>query len=111
MYSAIEPRTDTIAIEFCTAAEKLWNDEQGNGRDSILCMAAAEFLSLGYLGQGRDHSVLKYLNEACDIGIRLGLFTTESLGPAVPMIMEVDDENQEMRQRMYAAWGVFNFAA
>ncbi|CAH0031040.1 unnamed protein product [Clonostachys rhizophaga] len=100
-----------MAIEFCTVAEKLWNSERSNGRDSILFMAASEFLSLGYLGQGRDHSVLKYLNEACQAGIRLRLLSVGSLGPAVPMQMEVDKESQELRQRMYAAWGVFNFAA
>ncbi|KAK7227537.1 hypothetical protein V2G26_015540 [Clonostachys chloroleuca] len=111
MYSAIEPKTDTMAIEFCTVAEKLWNSERSNGRDSILFMAASEFLSLGYLGQGRDHSVLKYLNEACQTGIRLRLLSIGSLEPAVPMQMEVDKESQELRQRMYAAWGVFNFAA
>lgn len=100
-----------MAIEFCTVAEKLWNSERSNGRDSILFMAASEFLSLGYLGQGRDHSVLKYLNEACQTGIRLRLLSVGSLEPAVPMQMEVDKESQELRQRMYAAWGVFNFAA
>lgn len=69
-------------------------------------MAAAEFLSLGYLGQGRDHKMLVYLSEATDMGIRLGLFGVERR--ALP------DEDSKLSAeakgaRGYAAWGVFNW--
>jgi len=74
MYSAISDQADQLAIRFCAEAERLWQIEQENGTDSVLNLAAAEFLSLGYLGQGRDHSVLRYLKEAANMGSRMSLF-------------------------------------
>ncbi|KAF4508846.1 hypothetical protein G6O67_005177 [Ophiocordyceps sinensis] len=106
MYSGIDPETEGQTTSLCAEAERLWNHERSKNRDSIQTMAAAEFLSLGYLGQGRDHKMLVYLSEATDMGIRLGLFGVERR--ALP------DEDSKLSAeakgaRGYAAWGVFNW--
>ncbi|POR36619.1 N-terminal fungal transcription regulatory domain-containing protein [Tolypocladium paradoxum] len=104
MYSAIDPQTDALTAPFCAEAERLWEMERGT--NSTVNIAAAQFLSLGYLGQGRDHAVLKYLREACNMGIEMGLFGIED-GAAVASIAKLTGEAK--RAHMYAAWGVFNW--
>ena len=106
MYSTIEPEIDALVMSFCTEAERLWAIERNHEQDSIMNVAAAEFLCLGYIGQGRDHAILKYVSEASNMGNRMGLFgvqnTIEDKG-----VSEVMDE--AIKARMYAAWGVFNW--
>lgn len=105
MYSAIEPQADELALPLCKEAERLWSAERLHSRDSTLNMAATVFLSLGYLGQGRDHAVLDYLAEVTEMGIRMKLFGVEG------------DDNKDQTKRghndqgaaTYAAWGVFNW--
>ncbi|XP_044716408.1 fungal zn(2)-Cys(6) binuclear cluster domain-containing protein [Hirsutella rhossiliensis] len=106
MYSGIDPETEGQTTSLCAEAERLWNQERSSNRDSIQTMAAAEFLSLGYLGQGRDHKMLVYLSEATDMGIRLGLFGVKSQ-PSPDKDSELSAEAQGARG--YAAWGVFNW--
>lgn len=125
MYSAIDSEVDNMAVRFGREAERLWDEERKHGRDSILNMAAAEFLCLGYLGQGRDHILPKYLSEASEMGKRMQLFGLKNETPTTGMedidsddnnvddgdgAHESDDNRKLMRARMYAAWGVFNFA-
>ncbi|KAG6032767.1 hypothetical protein E4U41_007141 [Claviceps citrina] len=109
MYSAIDPQTDSLATEFCAEAEALWTAEREQGHDSTLTLAAAEFLSLGYLGQGRDHAVLRYLAEAAHMAGRMGLFNSQG---------QTDDQQTQSfagltgaakAAHMYAAWGIFNW--
>lgn len=107
MYSAISDQADQLAIRFCAEAERLWQIEQENGTDSVLNLAAAEFLSLGYLGQGRDHSVLRYLKEAANMGSRMSLFAVGDQDDATSCKTNLDAETR--RARMYAAWGTFNW--
>lgn len=110
MYSSIDPKTDAFSMNFCTEAERLWAIERSNGRDSILNIAAAEFLCLGYLGHGRDHAILAYVSEASDMGVRMGLFGRDNNDT-----MEEADESPGVADkaiasaRMHAAWGVFNW--
>lgn len=94
---------------FCKEAERLWNIERANGRDSVLNAAAAEFLCLGYLGQGRNHALLTYASEASDMGVRMGLFGIDGDDdlPETDVIADID--NDATRARMYAAWGIFNW--
>ena len=106
MYSSINPETDTLALSFCAEAEKLWAIERNHGHDSIMNIAAAEFLCLGYVGRGRDHAIVMYVSEASDMGVRMGLFGIQGAIEETN-ISEVIDE--AMRARMYAAWGVFNW--
>lgn len=84
---------------FCEEAERLWGIERENQSDSTLNMEAAVFLCLGYLGQGRDHSVLKYLAEVTGMGNRMGFFGTEG-----EQLMG-DTQSSDI----YVAWGVFNW--
>ncbi|KAJ6442320.1 N-terminal fungal transcription regulatory domain-containing protein [Purpureocillium lavendulum] len=102
MYSAVEPQTDDLAMRFCAEAERLWKEECVN--DSVVNIAAAQFLSLGYLGHGRDHSVLHYLGQASNMGRRMGLFDS---GPAAnnPCLTFDGLTVAESRARLYAAWG------
>ncbi|KAK0755994.1 hypothetical protein N5P37_011462, partial [Trichoderma harzianum] len=78
MYTAVDPSIDIHTATLCTEAENLWKTEKES--DSILNLIAALFLSLGYLGQGRDHAVLLYTSQATEIAVRLGLFGVEDSG-------------------------------
>lgn len=86
-------------MPFCEEAERLWDIERQNSCDSTLNMEAAVFLCLGYLGQGRDHAVLKYLAEVTGMGTRLGSFGVEG--------EQITDD--VLSSDVYAAWGVFNW--
>ena len=109
MYSSIDPNTDALAMSFCKEAEKLWAIERNNKRDSLMNVAAAEFLCLGYLGQGRDHAILAYVSEAADMGTRLGLFDIEAQDDAEETGKSFNTTNDATRARAHAAWGVFNW--
>lgn len=99
MYCVLDPTAEELALLFCKEAEELWDAERKDQRDSTMTMAATVFLCLGYLGQGRDDSVLKYLAEVTQMGTRLGLFGVEDKDKAVH-VQNVD---------VYTAWGVFNW--
>ncbi|KAG5974960.1 hypothetical protein E4U55_007947 [Claviceps digitariae] len=109
MYSAIDHQTDSLATEFCAEAESLWMSEREVGRDSTLTLAAAEFLCMGYLGQGRDHAVLKYLAEATNMAGRMGLFSSEAQTGNRETSDFVNLTGAPKAAYMYAAWGVFNW--
>jgi uncharacterized protein YpiB (UPF0302 family) len=105
MYSGMHVQADQYAIQFCTEAEQLWTTEKD--LDSVLNVAAALFLSLGYMGHGRDHSVLQYLQLAADMATRLGLFSGQQ-----DMVRGVDVSHMSSdvaSQHLYAAWGAFNW--
>lgn len=106
MYSAIDNRTDDLALPFCEKAERLWAMERDKGVDSTTNLAAAEFLSMGYLGHGRDHAVLEYLTEAAEMGARMGLFDSPGQTQSTDTRGNVADVQMSRR---YAAWGVFNW--
>ncbi|KAL6797508.1 N-terminal fungal transcription regulatory domain-containing protein [Trichoderma sp. SZMC 28013] len=59
---AQDPDSGSLALRFCTEAESLGERQHSYG--SVLNLTAVQLLSLGYLGYGRDHVVLAYLNEA-----------------------------------------------
>lgn len=99
MYCAIEPQADEFALSFCEEAEELWRVERDQEHDSTMSLSATVFLCMGYLGQGRDHSVLKYLAEVTEMGTRMGLFGVKD-GKQKATPTGVDS---------YAAWGVFNW--
>ena len=112
MYSAYDHSTDGLAIHFCQEAESLWNIEIDKGNDSPLNIAAAEFLSLGYLGQGRDHSVLRYMTESAYMGCRMGFFGIKGYKNEEESNL-VTSASPKIRKSpnayKYAAWGVFNW--
>ncbi|KAH6651916.1 hypothetical protein BKA67DRAFT_593606 [Truncatella angustata] len=105
MYSAIDKRLNDYAKDFGKESERLWDIVKSS--DSSLNMIGAQMLSLAYMGNGKDHKVLKYQLEAVKMGARLGL-------------LGVDRKTAEARLRKlpqshlvaysYAAWGVFNWA-
>lgn len=109
MYSAIDPKTDALATEFCAEAEILWTAERELGHDSALTLAAAVFLCMGYLGQGRDHAVLKYLAEATNMAGRMGLFSSEAQTGHRETRDFLDLTGAPKAAYMYAAWGIFNW--
>ena len=103
MYATIDKESQGFASNFRAEAERLWLTERH--RDTVLNMATAQFLSLAYIGQGRDHAVLTYLAEASNMGTRMGLFG-----------VEIGDESRfaELTPSVrsaykYASWGVFNW--
>ncbi|KAG5917887.1 hypothetical protein E4U61_002233 [Claviceps capensis] len=108
MYSAIDPQTDGLATAFCVEAEILWTAERELGHDSTLTLAAAEFLCMGYLGQGRDHAVLTYLAEATGMAGRMGLFSSEAQGSSETRTFP-HLTGAAKAAHMYAAWGIFNW--
>ncbi|KAL7787130.1 N-terminal fungal transcription regulatory domain-containing protein [Trichoderma ceciliae] len=102
--AAQDPDGGSLALSFCAEAESLWEHQRKN--DSVLNLAAAQFLSLAYLGQGRNHVVLAYLNEASHMAVRMGLFGVEA--------DHVQDKisrmpGHERSAQLYAAWGSFNW--
>lgn len=109
MYSVLDLHADELAVSFCDEAEKLWNSERDQNVDSILNVAAAEFLSLGYLGRGKDHAVLTYLTMASDMGARLGLFDVNSGGDTYLETALPTMSTETRSAFMYTAWGVFNW--
>jgi hypothetical protein len=111
MYSAIEFETDQLASQFCAEAERLWQAEREKSADSVLTIAAAEFLSLGHLGQGRDHHALMYLAEAANMGARMGLFSVKGQANAASTDRQSQSGSsaESRRAYMYAAWGLFNW--
>ncbi|KJZ69239.1 hypothetical protein HIM_11362 [Hirsutella minnesotensis 3608] len=105
MYSFIDPDTDGLAIRFCAEAERLWAIERRNERDSLTNIAAAEFLCLGYLGQGRDHAIVAYVSEASNMGKRMGLFGTQDEDPMEEPSDSSPETAEAARARMHTAWG------
>ncbi|KAL7930095.1 N-terminal fungal transcription regulatory domain-containing protein [Trichoderma chlorosporum] len=99
-----DSESGAIALNFCSEAESLWEEQRNH--DSLLNLAAVLFLSLGYLGQGRDHVVLAYLNEASQMAVRMGLFGV--IGNHKQQ--EIDNLPEPARSaHLYAAWGAFNW--
>lgn len=96
----------SFTLQFCAEAEQLWRTQKET--DCILNLIAAQFLSLGYLGQGRDHVVLSYASEASRMAVRLGLFGVQEDNPALQEISILSKESR--KAYMYAAWGSFNCA-
>lgn len=109
MYSSIDPKTDALAIQFCTEAESLWTVERSNNRDSLLNAAAAEFLCLGYLGHGRDHAIVTYVTEVSEMGVRMGLFGIDDEDGLKEAGISAGLSDEDTSARMYAAWGMFNW--
>ncbi|KAL7933902.1 N-terminal fungal transcription regulatory domain-containing protein [Trichoderma chlorosporum] len=105
MYGAVDPSIDTHAATFCAEAESIWKTEKES--DSILNLIAALFLSLGYLGQGRDHAVLSYTSQATKMAMRLGFFGIQDDGRAKLKLGKMKTE--EASTYLHAAWGSFNW--
>ncbi|KAL7944147.1 N-terminal fungal transcription regulatory domain-containing protein [Trichoderma barbatum] len=104
MNSSQDPESGPLALSFCSEAESLW--EQQRNHDTVLNLAALQFLSLGYLGQGRDHVVLAYVNEASQMAVRMGLFGVGGNHKQ----QEIDGMPEPARTaHLYAAWGSFNW--
>lgn len=102
MYATIDQEAQSLASSFRTEAERLWQTERDH--DTILDMATAQFLSLAYIGQGRDHAVLAYLAESSNMGTRMGLFGVESA-----MTEKLAGLTSDTRSaHIYTSWGVFN---
>ncbi|KAH0533397.1 hypothetical protein TsFJ059_001973 [Trichoderma semiorbis] len=105
MYNVVDPNFDVHAVTFCTEAESIWKTESEH--DSIPNLIASLFLSLGYLGQGRDHAVLQYISQATKMAVRLGLFGVENSGQTK---VKVDKMTAEAASAyLHAAWGSFNW--
>lgn len=108
MYGYLKPEAGQLATQFGAEAERLWAIERELQRDSYTSIAAAEFICLGYLGQGRDHAILAYIREASEMGDRMGLFGSEKYDIRQGReTLEVTDE--ATKAKMFAAWGVFNW--
>jgi hypothetical protein len=59
MYTTFDRTVEGLSLQFCKEAEEVLETHRGNAdADSTLVLAALQFLSLGYMGQGRDHAVL-----------------------------------------------------
>jgi hypothetical protein len=108
MYGYIRPETGELANKFLAEAERLWAVERELQRDSYNNIAAAEFLCLGYLGQGKDHAIIAYIHATSEMGKRMGLFGYDfSDIREDPQSAEMTDEG--MRAKAFAAWGIFNW--
>lgn len=104
LYCAQDLESGSLTLAFCSEAESILNDERGN--DSLLNLVALQFMSLGYLGQGRDTVVLTYLNEASEMAVRMGLFGVAHNQKQEEMSNLSEPERSA---HLYAAWGSFNW--
>lgn len=75
--------------------------------DTILNAASAQLLSLAYLGQGKDHYVLKFLSAAIQMGKRLFLLDVD---PLLARRNLANLSHATKRRMSYTAWGLFNWA-
>lgn len=105
MNGANDPDSGVLAFQFCQEAERLWQSQKSF--DSLLNLAAVQFLSLGYLGQGRNHAVLSYLSDASQMAVRMDLFGVgdDRAQQAVSQL-----SSKARRAHIHAAWGAFNWA-
>ncbi|KPM38786.1 hypothetical protein AK830_g7762 [Neonectria ditissima] len=104
MYSAIDDKAGALVNAFAAEAWSLWETERGS--PSTLNMAAAMFLSFGYLVQGKDHIVLTTLSVAVRMGIHLGLF---GVGEDAAKARTEGMDAQQIKAASHTAWGVFNW--
>ncbi|PHH58735.1 hypothetical protein CDD82_2749 [Ophiocordyceps australis] len=100
-YSHDLPEAHTLISSFEYESLGLWDRERSHGHDSVPNMIAAEFLSLGFLAQGRKDQVRLYFFEVLNMGIRMGLFCIKDKNG----LLGLDDCTN--RAFMRAAWGVF----
>ncbi|KHN96822.1 uncharacterized protein MAM_05378 [Metarhizium album ARSEF 1941] len=105
MNNANDPGSGVLAFQFCQAAERLWQEEKHV--DSLLNVAAVLFLSIGYLGHGRNHAVLSYLSNACHMAVRMRLF---GVGHDLAQQAASTLSPEARRAHTQAAWGAFNWA-
>lgn len=107
MYTSIDAAAFELANAFCKEAEQLCLDEESRASDSLLNLAGLQLLSLAYLGQGKDHYVLKYMAKANRMGSRLHLFGADpSIAPGKQGPRASEDVQSATS---YAAWGIFNW--
>ncbi|KAI1317618.1 hypothetical protein F5Y16DRAFT_392614 [Xylariaceae sp. FL0255] len=102
-YSAFNKAAISHASAFGAEAEKLWLLEA----DSYLGVAGGVLLSISLMGHGKDHAVLKYANEAMEMGHRLHLFATDLA--SIPRQYDNLSLDEERSALCYAAWGAFNW--
>ncbi|KAK8074389.1 hypothetical protein PG997_009052 [Apiospora hydei] len=105
MYTAIDKSIARYTEPFCNEAERLWTAAEHH--DSLLNMVGAQLLSLAFVGQGKDHKVLHFLDAALRMGTRLGLFgvpeeVAKARMQAIPESSEAAISN--------TAWGLFNWS-
>ncbi|KAK7963000.1 uncharacterized protein PG986_003825 [Apiospora aurea] len=105
MYTAIDKSIAQYTEPFCNEAERLW--AAAEHQDSLLNMVGAQLLSLAFVGQGKDHKVLHFLDAALRMGTRLGLFgvpeeVAQARMQAIPESSEAAISN--------TAWGLFNWS-
>ncbi|PHH60750.1 hypothetical protein CDD81_1288 [Ophiocordyceps australis] len=101
VYSDDLPEADCFISKLEYETQRLWYAERSSGRDSMHSIAAAEFLSLGFLAQGRNDQVRLYFSEALQMGTRMRLFCVQDNDTD----MELDHVTNSAS--MCAAWGVF----
>lgn len=103
MYSTVDIEAQAFADPCRVEAERIWTKEKD--RDTILNMATAQFLSLAYIGQGRDHAVIEYLTSALEIGVHLGVFGADH----VPKLDLGTLPPNTQKAYKYTSWGVYNY--
>ncbi|KAK7421280.1 hypothetical protein QQZ08_009996 [Neonectria magnoliae] len=101
---AIDDKAGALVNAFCAEAESLWETERTS--PSTLNMAAALFLSFGYLVQGKNHVVLAYMSEAIRMGTHLGLFGVDR---DVAGARTAKMTAEQAKAASHTTWGVFNW--
>ena len=103
MYSAVDENTSSLVQPFCDEAVK---HLKGGIPDSLASIAGLQLLSLAYIGHGKDHCVLRYRNEAYQMGRRMSFLGVEHALASKECEAIPDDM---IRPSSYAAWGTFNW--
>jgi hypothetical protein len=104
MCSTLDDKAADCAVDFGPEAEGLWTAERTH--DSVLNMAAAQLLTLGLMGRGKDYSILRYLEDAVNMVTRMGLFGPQDGAMQEPVSLTTVAHARAAAQ---TAWGVFNW--
>ena len=104
MYCTLDTEAHAFVDLFRQEALTRW--EEASKHDTVLNMASAVLLSLGCIGQGKDHVVSEYSSQASSMGLRLGLLAVES---SVTKEKMNHMDSEELIMASYTAWGCFNY--
>lgn len=99
------PFGDSMITRFYREARRLWETEEGEG-DNLTRIQAAVALYLVFEKHGRDKVGNFFLQEACHIAQKLGLFRLPSSSEPRPLHISQDRWD---RARSVTAWALFNF--
>lgn len=104
MYSTLDSQASSFIASFGRESKQLWMAEKEH--DSHLNLASIQLLGMSYIGDGKDHYVLRFVAEAQTMATRMGLI---GIHPTISTGMALELPEDVKSATSYAAWGTFNW--